>query len=478
MTPPRWPGCSGRAEAVRRRDAFRPASAARRAAFAVLRRLEPEDGRAPPRPDALLARLEDREGRPPEERDRALARELVFGVLRYRRALDWALQSYTRRPFPELDREVRTALRLGLYQLRYLDRVPANAAVHESVALAGGAGGRGAAGLVNAVLRAFLHADHSWPHRGGDPDLYLRTGLSHPDWLVDRLLAALGPKGARARLEANNRRPATFLWVSQARDLDAVRRQLDSEGVGTDRFPLAPRCFLVAGGNPQRSPLHEEGAIHLQDAGSQLIAWLLPAGGGNWLDACAAPGGKAAILAQRLDARPLAAADRRPARVRLLAETTARLRTRNLVPLAADAARPPFRAGSLDRILLDAPCSGLGTLARNPDLKWTSSPGRIRSLAESARRLARAQLGLLAPGGLLLYAACSLEPEETGEVVGALLAETPGLSRVPLADRLPEPLAALAGEDGALRLAPEEHGTDGYFAALLRRSGPVQGAGS
>ena len=476
-------GANGRSRGEpgrRRREGreFRQASPARRAAFAVLRRLERKDGRAPPRPDSLLARLEDREGRPPDDRDRALARELVFGVLRFRRTLDWALASHTRRPLADLDAPTRTALRLGLYQLRYLGRVPARAAVHDSVSLANRAGGRRAAGFVNAVLRTLLRADHPWPHRGGDPDLYLRTGLSHPDWLVDRLLAALGPRGARARLEANNRRPSVFLWVSQRRDLEAVREQLAREGIPTDRFPLAPRCLLVNDGNPLRSPLHREGAIHLQDAGSQLVGWLLPAGGRAWLDACAAPGGKAAIQAARAAPRQLVAADVRPARVRLLTGTAERLGTGNLLPLTADAARPPFRPGSFDRILLDVPCSGLGTLARNPDIKWTASPARLATLARDAARLARAQARLLAPGGLLLYAACSLEPEETGEVIRELLAETPGLGRAPLQDRLPEPLAGLVGDDGALRLAPEDHGTDGYFAALLvRRDEPRRASG-
>ena len=165
----------------------RPASPARRAAFAVLLRLEPTRERPrPPRPDALIARLEDAEGQPPSDRDRALARELVFGVLRRRRALDYALDTYSRRPVGKLDLPVRTALRIGLYQLRYLDRVPASAAVHEAVSLAATAARPGAAGLVNAVLRAYLRADHPWPHPGGDRNLYLRAGLSYPDWMVDR----------------------------------------------------------------------------------------------------------------------------------------------------------------------------------------------------------------------------------------------------------------------------------------------------
>ena len=141
-----------------------------------------------------------------------------------------------------------------------------------------------------------------------------------------------------------------------------------------------------------------------------------------------------------------------------------------MLRLAADAGRPPFAAATFDRILLDVPCSGLGTLSRNPDIKWTASPARVRELAETAGRLARAAADLLGPGGMLLYSACSLEPEETNETVRGLLSERPGLRQLTLADRLPDALAPLVDDDGALRVAPENHGTDGYFAALLQRT--------
>lgn len=464
-TKPQRRGGKGPAEAPRL------ASPARRAAFAVLLRLEPSRERPRPhRPDALIARLEDAHGQPPSDRDRALARELVFGVLRWRRSLDYALDSYSRRPVGKLDLPVRTALRLGLYQLRYLDRVPASAAVHEAVSLATASARPGAAGLVNAVLRAYLRANHPWPHPGGDRGLYLRAGLSYPDWMVERCLGQLGYQRAKRRLEAGNRSPTVFLRANRRLALDEVRQRLAQEGVKTERFPIAPRCLRVTGGNPQDSSLFRDGAIHIQDAGSQLVGWLLPADGARrCLDACAAPGGKATIFAGRIEPRPLIAADLRSGRVDLLDSTVRRLSAGNVLRLVADAARPPFAAATFDRILLDVPCSGLGTLARNPDIKWTASPARIRELAATAGRIARAAADLLAPGGMLLYSACSLEPEETTQTVRGLLAARPGLRQVRLADRLPEALAPLIDDQGALRLAPEDHGTDGYFAALLQR---------
>ena len=181
-------------------------------------------------------------------------------------------------------------------------------------------------------------------------------------------------------------------------------------------------------------------------------------------------GGKATILAERLEPRPLIAADLRPARIELLGDTARRLSSGNVLRLVADASRPPFSPETFDRVLLDVPCSGLGTLSRNPDIKWTASPGRLRRLGEAAGAIARAAAGLLAPGGMLLYAACSLEPEETSDPVRDLLAEIPGLRAIPLGNRLPEALAPLVGGDGALRLAPEDHETDGYFATLLQRT--------
>ncbi len=448
------------------------ATPARRLAFRVLIRLErAKPDRPAPRPDSLLAWMEDaKDGSRDGSRDRALARELVFGVLRWRRLLDHALDSYARTPVADLGPAVRTCLRLGLYQLRYLTRVPERAAVHETVSLTASVAGVGASRLVNAVLRAYLRAHHPWPWRGGDPSLYLRVGLSHPDWLVDRCLAALGPDGARARLEANTRVPRNYVRVRRGEDVAAVRRRLRDDGVASERFPLAPRCLRVIEGNPQQSPLHREGVVHIQDAGSQLMGWLLPVAGARRIaDLCAAPGGKATILAERADPRPVLAGDLRPARISVLGRTVGRLRTAGVVPFVADAARPALRDGRLDRILVDAPCSGLGTLARNPDIKWTSSPERIAALGAVSRRILGAAARLLAPAGMLLYVVCSLEPEETSEVVASLLEEREDLARVPLSGQVPPRMASLVDEDGALRLAPEAHGTDGYFAALLIR---------
>ncbi len=449
-----------------------PGSPARLLAFRVLLALEsgfgPERRRAAGTPDSLLARFEA--DMQVGEADRGLARELVFGALKGKRLLDHTLDCFSRRPVRKLEPALRVLLRIGLHQLRTLTRIPPHAALFETVRIARMRMRPGAARLVNAVLRAYLRADHAGPSPEGDPDLWMRVGLSHPDWMVDRLVRRLGEAGARARMEANNCPPQTFLRVRRDVDLPSVQERLLEDGVPTEVFPMAPRCLLARAGNPLRTAAHREGRVHIQDAGSQLVGWLLPLHDARRaLDGCAAPGGKATILAERFHPRRVVAADLRPARMRLLERIASRLQADNLHRVVADAASPPFSPGSFDRILLDVPCSGLGTLARNPDLKWTSSPERVRRLARTEARLASAAVRLLAPGGLLLYATCSLEPEETEDVVAGLLDAAPGLERVSLGAELPPESRRFLDPDGTLRILPESSGTDGYFAALLRR---------
>ncbi len=444
------------------------AQPARLLAFRVLREVEAGLRRRTrsATPDSLLARFESGAS----EADRALARELAFGVLRQRRALDHALDGFARRPLAGLDPALLVLLRMGLYQLRMLTRIPPHAAVHETVGLAREVARPGADRMVNAILRAYLRSDFPWPRPGGDPRLWLRVGLSHPDWMVDRFVAELGEAGAIARMEANNRVPRSFLRVSRRVEPAEAQERLLADGVRTRPFSMAPRCLAVQSGAPFRAAAHRDGLVHIQDAGSQLIAWLLPlAGAKRVLDACAAPGGKAGILAERLHPQRAVAADLRPHRVELLRRIAGRLGVENLSFVSADAGRPPFPPRSFDRILLDAPCSGLGTLARNPDLKWNSSPKRVSRLARTELRLARAAAGLLRPGGLLLYSVCSLDPEETGDLVRALAEGPDALETVPLGPGLPESVSRFRDGAGALRILPEESETDGYFAALMRR---------
>ena len=324
------------------------AQPARLLAFRVLREVEAGLRRRTrsATPDSLLARFESGAS----EADRALARELAFGVLRQRRALDHALDGFARRPLAGLDPALLVLLRMGLYQLRMLTRIPPHAAVHETVGLAREVARPGADRMVNAILRAYLRSDFPWPRPGGDPRLWLRVGLSHPDWMVDRFVAELGEAGAIARMEANNRVPRSFLRVSRRVEPAEAQERLLADGVRTRPFSMAPRCLAVQSGAPFRAAAHRDGLVHIQDAGSQLIAWLLPlAGAKRVLDACAAPGGKAGILAERLHPQRAVAADLRPHRVELLRRIAGRLGVENLSFVSADAGRPPFSAAALLR---------------------------------------------------------------------------------------------------------------------------------
>ena len=355
--------------------------------------------------DLLLARTT-----PLDSRDAGLAHELVFGCLRYQGQLDFLCQHYSGRP--RLDLEVRVAVRLGIYQLRYLERIPNHAAVGESVELVKRARMRSAAGLVNAVLRKVGREPVEWPD--------LPTELSAPAWLLEKWESDYGPDIAHNIARAALREPET--WV---RWTGPELPELEPTNV--------PGAYLVRSGVPPPGS-------RLQDIGAQSIVPLLALEPGHtFLDVCAAPGNK---TAQALESGVSAiACDLHPKR---LANVTGCRR------VVLDASRPlPFSA-TFDRILVDAPCSGTGTLARNPEIKWRLGPGVLAGLASLQRLILRNALNHLAPGGRVVYSTCSLEKEENQDVVSAVIDRVPGVRRVETVQRIP------GVEPG-----------DGFFAAVL-----------
>jgi 16S rRNA (cytosine967-C5)-methyltransferase len=382
-----------------------PVSPARKAAFAILLRVEERAAFV----DELLhgGRLESL-----AERDRGLASEIVLGVLRRRGALDWMLEKPARRRMDGVDAEVRTALRMGAYQVRYLDRVPPHAAVGESVELVKSGPRRKAAGFANAVLRRL----------GPRPDADAEAELSHPAWLVERWKRNLGDEAARALMRANLERPETWLRLNVQSDLAETVERLREEGVETEagEFPWTRR---LASGRPEHTEAWREGRVRIQDVGSQSIAPLLGlAPGMTFADLCAAPGGKTQHGIEILGSeKGVVACDLYPARLRTMRALGV---SADMVALDA-AVGLPFRQ-PFDRVLVDAPCAGTGTLGRNPDLKWRLAPEDISRLAERQKAILRAALDLVAPGGALVYATCSLEPEENEGVIEAVSAERPG----------------------------------------------------
>ncbi|HSD25729.1 MAG TPA: transcription antitermination factor NusB [Vicinamibacteria bacterium] len=394
-----------------------------------------------------------------DERERAFLHELVLGTLRRRGWLDHVLAGLSSRPLRSLTPGVLDALRLGAYQLLFT-RVAPPAAVSESVELARRVEAR-SAGFANAVLRRLQReGPPPEPDAVADPAGWLTTAGSLPAWLAERWIARLGPPAAVARARALLVSPPTHVRLNpRVPDAEA---QLAAAGVET-------RPAAVAGALEARGPvvaLAERGVLYVQDAASQLVA-RLAAAEGLVLDACAAPGGKSLLVADLAGSRArVLAAELSPRRLATLVRLRSRWGATNVLPLAADALRPPFAPATFDAVLLDAPCSGLGTLARNPDIRWRLAPQDLARHAERQRALLEAVAALVRPGGRLVYAVCSVEPEETGDVLQPFLEAHSELER----EGLPAWAEAFA-DAGVVRTDPARDRTDAFFAAALRRAG-------
>ena len=410
--------------------------------------------------------------------DRAFATELVYGTLRWRGRIDYCLQQVLDRDLDKLEPLVATALRLGAYQLLFSDRVPAMAAVDESVRCVRAAGVERATGLVNAVLRR-LAAEHTSipiPTLAGDPLAHLTHGLSIPGWIAERWLELFGPEDAAALARASNQPPpltvrANLQRTSAAALLDELR----------GRFPEAQPCRIARAGivlgrrgNPALDPAFLAGRFSVQDEASQLVVALLdPRPGERVLDACAAPGGKSTAIAERVGADgSVLAIDRHSRRLDLIRRSTRRLGLSAVRTLERDVTRPlqdlPVSAG-FDRVLVDAPCSGLGTLRRNPDARWRIGPEDPARLAEIQRAILRNAAATLRPGGVLVYSTCTLLPEENEAIVEAFLRESKSFRRAEPA-RLAAELAPVLDTEGNLRCLPHRHDSDGFFAARLEHA--------
>jgi len=423
----------------------------RRAALAIL-----EQVRAGRPFDAAL----DQALGPLPEPDRRLAHELAAGVLRQRTGLDERLQPLTARGWAGVPPTLQNILRLGAYQLTALDRVPPHAAVSTSVALAREAGGARAGGFVNALLRR-LGREPPRKRKGAGP-LDLAARHSHPEWLVRRWLDRFGPDDTDRLLRWNNARPALVLQPARASG-EAITRRLAAAGIRASPAPWGAGVAVKAS-RPDRLPGYAEGDFVVQDPAQSLVAWFAAIPPASLVyDACAAPGGKAIGLA-RTGVRVLAADLGRP-RVARLRENLRRAGTGRELVIVADARHPPV--GSTDAVLLDAPCLGTGTFARHPDARWRVTPDALAALAERQAELLAAGADAVRPGGWLVYATCSLEPEENELQVERFLRTHRGFRREP-PDDLPPPLLT---EKGDLMTLPQRDRMDGAYAARLRRVG-------
>ena len=406
------------------------------------------------------------------EADRALLREMTAGVLRRLPHLDWCIEEAAARGLAEIQPELTALLRVGIYQVLFLERVPVYAAVDQCVEAAK-AVNPGAARFVNGVLRGvadrraeFLDAPFRF---SGQKRLALRFGM--PEWIVARYAARFGEAGASALLEALQRAPATGLVFSSADSAVKGCPALETEGISLEPDGAFPLTFHAEGGNPADSEPFRQGLFYVCDPASQVPARLLPVEPGEKvLDLCAAPGGKTVLLSQRMgESGSVMAVDNNRRRIRQVRENVTRLRLRNVRLVQADASSPlPFRP-EWRSVLLDAPCSSLGTLRNNPEIRWQVRAATLELFrAKQGAFLGRAAAAV-APGGHLLYAVCSIEPEETTEVAAGFLASRPEFAPAPL--RPPAFLESLlepAGEGAAFCL-PHRHRWDGFFVALFRR---------
>jgi 16S rRNA (cytosine967-C5)-methyltransferase len=452
-----------------------PVSPARLAAFNILLRVERESAYAV---ELLHSGLLD----DLSPIDRNLTTEIVMGVLRWRSALDETVAHFSFTPFRKLDFEVLTALRMGVYQKQFLTKVPAHAAVNETVELVKQARKVSAAGLVNAVMRKVKAAAYD-PHASnltGVP--YLSSALAHPRWLVERWVQLFRYDVAQQICEYDQRIPATALRLSSPED-EAL---LAAQGIQLAPGALMTGARVVIAGDVTSTELFREGKIAIQDEGSQLIAALVGAGR-RILDCCAAPGGKTSAIATRLPESQIVATELHAHRATLLRRLTPQ---KNVEVVTADALALPY-GPDFDRVLADVPCSGTGTLARNPEIRWKLKPEDLHDLQSRQIAILRAAMRYVAPGGRLVYSTCSLEPEENEHVIAALLegatqeaasSATQAASNFKIVPVKTELLRLQQSgdlvwpnidqliSDDYLRTLPGVHPCDGFFAAILEKN--------
>jgi len=415
---------------------------------------------------------------PLEARDRALAQELIYGVLRHRSRLDWRLDQVASKPMAKLPAHIRTVLRLGAYQLLCLHKIPPSAAVNESVSLV--KTGRTApgywTGFVNAVLRALIRTDiPEEPADGPVPSLSIRH--SCPPWLTERWIARFGTERAAALCEATTTVPPLTIRANTLRiSRDVLQAGLAELGYQARSTAVSPvGLVLEKCGSIEEIPLFHEGLFYVEDEAAQLIPLLLdPQPGELVLDACAAPGGKTTHLAARMENQgEIIALDRSAARLKFVGENCRRLGITIVHPIRADATAPfssTARDRHFDRILVDAPCSGLGVLRRHPEAKWRKEAASLARHPAIQRQTLDQVSRLLRPGGVLVYSTCSSEPEENEQVIDQFCREHQDFHRESIAPWLPPSGSSFVTIQGDLSTMSNDQSMDLFFAARLRKA--------
>ncbi len=413
--------------------------------------------------------------------DRSFLTELTYGVIRWREKLDWVIRHFSKITFGKIELETLNILRLGLYQIFFLSRTPSSAAVNESVDLAKRIRGKGGAGFVNAVLRSAIRQrdDIPYPDIAVDPARYISVVQSHPLWLVERWVREMGMEETLKICGFNNQiSPLTLRTNTLKVRREDLIEKLREKGLNAVRTTFSEEGIVLQDAPPTSElPFLKEGLYIIQDEASQLVSFILdPKQGERILDACAAPGGKTTHMAQKMEnLGEIYALDVSKAKLDLIQAMSQRLGTEIITTVKGDASRPlPIAQGmKFDRILADVPCSGFGTLRKNPDLKWRRSEGDIQRLSELQFSILRNLGEYVTGGGVLVYSTCTVFREENEDVIDRFLNKNPRFRLDSIDETLPVKIHPFI-HDGYFKTFPPRDRMDNFFVARLKKLGDLE----
>jgi 16S rRNA (cytosine967-C5)-methyltransferase len=409
-------------------------------------------------------------------KNKGLLTEITYGTLQHQMTLDYYLKPFIK---GKIDPWVRTLLRLSLYQIIYLDRIPFHAVINEAVEIAKLRGHAGIGSMVNGILRSVQREGVRSYNEIADPIEKISIETSHPAWMIKRWSEQFGMEKTREMALENNKAPLQTVRVNTAQATpEQVIEMLESEGLTAEPSKIIPECLIVSNGQPVRSQAFEKGFITIQDESSMLPAYALQVEPGmTVLDMCAAPGGKTTHIAEKLKTSgKVVAMDLHAHKVKLIEETAARLGHQHIETIVGDGRESTERFGeaAFDRILVDAPCSGLGVIKRKPDIKYTKTPDDFGRLQTIQLALLDEAAKLLKPGGVMVYSTCTVDNEENRGTAERFMKAHPEMEQIPSA----LPPAFKSKGQGFVQVFPQDFGSDGFFIASFRKSTGKDNAGS